>query len=90
MNASPVKREAVGLITNYYPKRSAAAVKLLENGLELGDKIIIEGSTTYIEQEVKSIFHEDEQINKIERGNEIGLAVEDIVRKNDRVFRIRK
>ncbi|WP_292469022.1 peptidase U32 family protein [Methanolobus sp.] len=90
MNASPVKREAVGVVTNYYPKKSVAAVKLLEKGLKVGDTIIIEGNTTYMEQEVTSIFHEDERITEIERGNEIGLEVNDIVRKNDRVFRINK
>lgn len=90
MNASPVKREAVGVVTNYYPKKAAAAVKLLEQGLETGDTIIIEGNTTYLEQEVDSILHEGEKVDSIERGNEIGLAVDDVVRKNDRVFRINK
>lgn len=90
MNASPVKREAVGVVTNYYPKKRAAAVKLLEQGLELGDNIIIEGNTTYLEQEVSSVFHEGENVNSIERGNDIGLAVDDIVRKNDRIFKINK
>lgn len=90
MNASPVKREAVGVVTNYYPKKAAAAVKLLEKGLETGDTIIIEGNTTYLEQEVSSIFHEGENVNTIERGNVIGLAVDNVVRKNDRVFRINK
>ncbi|WP_406671163.1 peptidase U32 family protein [Methanolobus sp. ZRKC4] len=90
MNASPIKREAVGVVTNYYPKMSAAAVKLLEKGLNVGDHIIFEGSTTYLEQEVTSIVYEDENVNSIENGNEIGLKVEDIVRKNDRVFRINK
>ncbi|MBP1910483.1 peptidase U32 family protein [Methanolobus bombayensis] len=90
MNASPVKREAVGIVTNYYSKQSAAAVKLLEKGLENGDTIIIEGNTTYLEQEVTSIVQEGETVDSVERGNEIGIAVEDIVRKNDRVFRIKK
>ncbi|WP_340818983.1 peptidase U32 family protein [Methanolobus sp. WCC4] len=90
MNASTVKREAVGIVTNYYPKKRAAAVKLLEQGMELGDNIIIEGNTTYLEQEVSSIFHEGENVNSIERGNDIGLAVDDIVRKNDRIFKISK
>ena len=90
MNASHVKRDAVGVVTNYYPKQSAAAVKLLELGLNAGDIIIIEGSTTYIEQEVSSIVHEGKNVNSIERGNEIGLEVEDVVRKNDRVFRINR
>ena len=90
MNASPVKREAVGIVTNYYPKRSAAAVKLLEKGLDNGDRIIIEGNTTYLEQDVTSIVHDGKTVLSAERGNEIGLEVEDIVRKNDRVFRINK
>ncbi|WP_321429165.1 peptidase U32 family protein [uncultured Methanolobus sp.] len=90
MNASPVKREAVGIVTNYYPKQSAAAVKLLEKGLDNGDRIIIEGNTTYLEQDVTSIVHDGKTVLSAERGNEIGLEVEDIVRKNDRVFRINK
>ncbi|WP_094227849.1 peptidase U32 family protein [Methanolobus psychrotolerans] len=90
MNASPIKREAIGVVTNYYPKMSAAAVKLLENGLNVGDHIIIEGNTTYIEQKVTSIFHEGEKIIGIGKGNEIGLEVQEVVRKNDRVFRINR
>jgi putative protease len=90
MNASPVKREAVGIVTNYYPKQSAAAVRLLEKGLENGDRIIIEGNTTYLEQNVTSIAHDGKTVLNAERGNEIGLEVEDIVRKNDRVFRVNK
>ncbi len=90
MNASPVKREAVGVVTNYYPKQSAAAIKLLEQGLNAGDSITIEGSTTYLEQQALSIVHEGKKVNSIERGNEIGLEVEDVVRKNDRVFRINR
>jgi putative protease len=90
MNASPVKREAVGIVTNYYPMQSAAAVKLLEQGIENGETIVIEGSTTYLEQEVTSIVLEGKNVDSVERGNEIGLAVEDVVRKNDRVFKVRK
>jgi putative protease len=90
MNASPVKREAVGVITNFYPKRSAAAVRLLEQGLEIGDNIIIEGNTTYLEQEVKSMIHEGESTISVDRGCEIGLEVKETVRRNDRVFKIKR
>ncbi|MDG6244714.1 MAG: U32 family peptidase [Methanolobus sp.] len=90
MNASPIKRQAVGIITNFYPKISAAAVKLLEKGLEIGDNIIIEGNTTYVEQEVTSIVHEGESVSRVDRGCEIGLEVKDTVRRNDRVFKIQR
>ncbi|WP_406659770.1 peptidase U32 family protein [Methanolobus sp. ZRKC3] len=87
MNASPVKREAVGVVLNYFPKSKAASIRLLEQGLDVGDNIIIEGNTTYVEQEVTSIVHEGENVNGVEKGYEIGLKVEDVVRKNDRVFK---
>jgi putative protease len=90
MNASPVKREAVGIVTNFYPKNNAASVKLLEQGLRTGDQIIIEGKTTYVEQEVLSLMVEGEKVSSAEKGMETGLAVVDRVRKNDRVFRIEK
>jgi putative protease len=88
-NASPIKRQAVGVVLNYYPKSGAASVRLLEQGISVGDKIVIEGSTTYVEQEVQSLVVEDEIAVTAERGQEIGLAVLEKVRKNDRVFKIK-
>lgn len=90
MNASPVRKQAVGIVTNFFPRKNAASVRLLEGGLDLGDAIIIEGSTTYIEQRVSSLIVEGENVLSAEKGQEAGLAVADKVRKNDRVFRISK
>ncbi|MDW7731221.1 MAG: peptidase U32 family protein [Methanolobus sp.] len=90
MNASPVKRQAVGVVTNFFLKNNAASVKLLEQGLKVGDDIIIEGNTTYIEQEVSSLIVDGEKVHSAEKGQEPGLAVIDRVRENDRVFRIEK
>lgn len=88
MNASPVKRQAVGVVTNFFPKSNAASIKLMEGGLDLGDTIIIEGGTTYIEQSVSSLIIQGESVFSAEKGQEAGLAVTGKVRKNDRVFRI--
>lgn len=89
-NAAPITRQAVGVVLNYFPKNSAASIRLMEQGIGVGDNIIIEGSTTYIEQEVKSLVVENELVNFADRGQEIGLEVEEKVRKNDRVFKIDK
>lgn len=88
MNASPVKKQAVGFVTNFFPKSNAASIKLMEGGLDLGDTIIIEGGTTYIEQSVSSLVIQGESVLSAEKGQEAGLAVTGKVRKNDRVFRI--
>lgn len=86
MNASEKKRRAAGVIENYYPKQHAAAVRLLEEGIAIGDIIIIEGSKTYLRQQVSSIKKGGKELLRAEKGDEVGLAVNGTVRKNDRVF----
>lgn len=86
MNASEKKRRAAGVVENYYPKQQAAAIKLLEEGLKIGDEILIEGSTTYLKQQVYSLMKKGVNLQKAEKGDEVGLAVNSAVRKNDRIF----
>ncbi len=86
MNASEKQRRAVGIVENYYPKQQAAAVRLLEEGLAIGDEIIIEGSTTYLRQKVSSLKKKGKVLEKAEKGDTVGLAVDGQVRENDRIF----
>jgi putative protease len=86
MNASEKKRRAVGVVENYYPKQQAAAIKLLEEGIAVGAEILIEGSTTYLKQQVCSLMKKGISLQKAEKGDEVGLAVDNTVRKNDRIF----
>ncbi|MCK5108847.1 MAG: U32 family peptidase, partial [Methanosarcinales archaeon] len=88
MNASSVHRQAVGVVVNYFQRQNAASVRLLEQGLTVGDRIIIEGSTTYLEQEVESLISDGKPVSEAERGQDVGLGVRDRVRKNDRVFKV--
>ncbi len=90
MNISSVNRQAVGVVTNYYSKKQAASVKLMETGLRVGDHIIIEGNTTYLEQEVVSLRDESGTMSEGVQGQEIGLATAGKVRVNDRVFKLQK
>ncbi|KKG18199.1 peptidase U32 [Methanosarcina sp. 2.H.T.1A.6] len=86
MNASEKKRRAAGVVENYYPKQQAAAIRLLEEGLAIGDEILIEGSTTYLKQQVRSLIKKGMLLQTAEKGDEVGLAVDKAVRKNDRIF----
>lgn len=88
MNVSEKKKKAVGIVTNYYPKQKVAAVRLLEEGIAVGDEIVIEGNTTYLKQSVSSLKKEEKNITKAEKGDEVGLAVNNIVRKNDLIYLI--
>ncbi len=85
-SASTIKRLQVGQVEHFYNKAGVASISLDHRGLKLGDNIIIEGDTTYIEQEVESMEIDGEKITKAKKGQEIGLKVCDKVRKNDRVY----
>ncbi len=86
MNVSEKKRRAAGVIENYYPKQHAAAVRLLEESITIGDILVIEGSKTYLRQQVSTMKKGGKDLLKAEKGDEVGLAVDGIVRKNDRIF----
>jgi translation elongation factor EF-1alpha len=80
--------EKVGRITHYFSKAGVAIVELSAT-VNKGDKIVIRGSTTNIEQTIDSMEIEHEQILKAEAGQSIGLKVAGRVRENDIVYRVR-
>ncbi len=78
--------EKVGKITHYYTKASVAVVELTAP-LNRGDKIVIRGSTTSIEQTVDSMEIEHNSVSTAQPGQSIGLKVNGRVRENDIVYR---
>jgi putative protease len=80
--------EKVGRITHYYSKASVAVVEL-SSELNKGDKIVIRGSTTNIEQTVDSMEIEHKQIPNAKAGQSIGMKVAGHVRENDIVYKVK-
>jgi putative protease len=80
--------EKVGRITHFYSKASVAVVELTA-ALTRGDKIVIRGSTTNIEQLVDSMEIEHKQIVNAQAGQSIGMKVSGHVRENDIVYRVK-
>ena len=80
--------EKVGRITHFFPKAGVAVLELTAT-VNNGDKIVIRGSTTNVEQTIESMEIEHEQILKAEAGQSIGLKVAGRVRENDIVYRVR-
>ncbi|RLI49740.1 translation elongation factor-like protein [Candidatus Bathyarchaeota archaeon] len=77
----------IGEITHYFSKIGVAIIQL-RGALSIGEKIIIKGTTTHIEQDVTSMQIEQKDIIKAKRGQNIGLKVDGKVRKKDNVYRI--
>jgi putative protease len=81
--------EKVGRITHFYSKPSVAVVELT-SPLTKGDRIVIRGSTTNIEQTAESMEIEHKQIPSAQAGQSIGMKVEGRVREDDVVYRVKK
>ncbi len=89
-NLSPYTKIEIGTVLNFYKKPSVAEIKLTGN-LNVGDKIIIMGNKTgCIEETVKSIQINNKNINKGEKGQNIGVKLNNIVRENDKVYLLKK
>jgi putative protease len=77
----------VAKVTHYWPKVGVAALKLYDT-LRVGDTIHISGSTTDFEQKVDSMEIEHEAVEVAKKGHEVGIKVNDRVRKGDRVYKV--
>ena len=79
--------QEVGKVTHFFTRISVAVVEL-KAPISVGDRIVIKGPTTNLEQTVESMEIEHEEITRAEAGQSIGLKVNDRVRENDTVYKI--
>ncbi len=77
----------VGRVSHYFTRINVAVVEL-KAPLAVGDRILIKGSTTDLEQVVESMQIEHKNVQRAEAGQSIGLKVNDRVRENDTVYKI--
>lgn len=85
-NASKRKRILIGTITHYYPKAKAASLYLKHRGLKLKENITIEGKTTFLEEEIKSMQIEGKDVKRGKKGEEVAIKLSQRARQNDKVF----
>ena len=78
----------IGKVTHFFTKISVAIVEL-SGPLSVGDQILIKGPTTSIEQKVDSMQIEHKDVRKATRGQNIGLKVNNRVRENDMVYKVK-
>ena len=81
--------EKVGVVTHFFAKIAVAVVDLSGN-LTLGDRILIRGATTNLDQTVDSMQIDRVEIKEASAGQSVGLKVNDRVREGDLVYKIIK
>ncbi|MFZ5559414.1 MAG: hypothetical protein ACOZAL_01310 [Patescibacteria group bacterium] len=82
------KEELVGKITHYFGKIEVGIVEITKGSLTVGDTIHIKGSATDFEQSVDSMQIEHQQVEKVKKGDVIGLKVKEKVKEGDEVYKI--
>jgi U32 family peptidase len=85
---SKIKKVSVGVVKNYYPKIQVAEILLNHCQLNIGDKLIIQGKTTFIKQTAKSMQINKKNVLKAKKGQRVAVKIKQISRKNDQVFKL--
>ncbi|MEJ5351632.1 MAG: peptidase U32 family protein [Melioribacteraceae bacterium] len=79
----------VGKVLNYYKKNKIAYIKIEANDLNIGDSIYIIGNTTgVVELKIEEMMREENKIIKAEKGFDITFPCKELVRENDKVYKI--
>lgn len=76
-----------GKIAHYYDKIGVAVIEVL-SPIKVGEQIKISGHDKEFTQEVTSIQEEHEQIREAQKGQAIGLKVDQPVKKGDEVYKV--
>jgi len=85
-NASIVKKVLIGYVTNYYANINVAEIDLKHHSLKIGDKILVEGKTSFFEQKISSLENNHHKIQKAKKGEIVAVKMDKRVRKNDKIF----
>ena len=78
------------IVNNYFVKIGVAEIKLYDavGNISVGDKIIIEGETTFIEQTVESMQQNHKMVKEAHAGEMVGIKIKERVRPNDKIFKL--
>lgn len=83
-----MSEQPAGIVTHFFPRVSVAGISVLEGRLALGDTIYVTGHTTDLRQVVESMQIDNEPVDEVSAGDQVGIRVVDRVRVGDRVFRV--
>jgi len=90
-NRSKDERIFIGLINHYFDKAKIAELNLQAHPLKLGDRLVVMGNTTgVVYGDVKEMMMDEEKIEEAKHPNLVTVPISDKVRKNDRVYILRK
>ena len=83
-----MKEQEIGYVSKFFGQISVAAIEINAGKLNIGDTIHIKGYTTDFNTEIESMQVEHELVERVKKGDSIGVKVARKVRRNDKVFKL--
>jgi hypothetical protein len=85
VKAKAPKEKLLGRVEHFFDKISVAAISV-KAPFKVGDVIHIKGHTTDFAQRIASMQMEHQDVQKVKKGDDIGIKVKDFVRQHDFVY----
>ena len=83
------RKEYVGRCTNFFTKLNVAEITLESGSLHTGDQLLIMGETTGVyEHTISEMRVNLKPVEEAVKGQALSIAVSDIVRRGDRVYKL--
>ncbi|OHB17967.1 MAG: hypothetical protein A2913_01485 [Parcubacteria group bacterium RIFCSPLOWO2_01_FULL_40_65] len=79
------EEKPIGKISHYYDKIGVGIIEL-NGALKSGDTIRVKGKDTDFEQVIDSMQIEHEQVEKVKKGDVIGIKMSQKVKEGDEVY----
>ncbi len=81
-----MSEKKIGMISHYFGNISVAGIEIEKGKLEVGDTIRIKGHTTDFTQTINSMQIDLQTVEKVKKGDSIGIKVDKRVREHDEVY----
>lgn len=78
----------VGVIEHYFDKLQVGAIEITDGELAVGDTIRIKGNTTDFTTTIHSMQIERQDVEKVQKGDSVGIKLKERVRIHDKVFKV--
>jgi selenocysteine-specific translation elongation factor len=82
-----MSEEEIGKVSDFFAKPGVAGITLT-GALEVGDEIHIKGHTTDIECTVGSMQIDNVNVKQAKAGDDVGVKIDDRVRRGDVVYKV--
>ncbi|PIU22081.1 MAG: protease [Candidatus Diapherotrites archaeon CG08_land_8_20_14_0_20_30_16] len=79
------KLVCIGRVRKYFAKPGVAEINADLN-FEVGKEIVVQGSITYFRQKLESVEFERNKVSTVKRGQDVGIKVNEQVRKGDLIY----